>query len=104
MLNLIFFVLIFMSFDVKDIWFFISKYLDGLDVMNFDLDYFVVNVILKIKYLESIEGYGLIFIIGRGNELCVVVIYLLVYLVIGKFLKSIVVDMGGFWKIIIGDS
>ncbi len=102
--NLIPSALILTSLDVKDIRFPTSKYLDGSDAMNPDPDYSAVNVILKTKHPESIEGHGLTFTIGRGNELCVAAIHSLAHLVIGKSLKSIAADMGGFWKTITGDS
>lgn len=75
-------IIIIINVCFKDIWFFIFLELDGLDVMNFDLDYFVVYVILEINYLDKVEGYGFIFMIGRGNEICVKVIEVFFYLVI----------------------
>ncbi len=89
---------------VKDIRFPTSKSLDGSDAMNPDPDYSAAYVILKTTHSEGIEGHGLTFTIGRGNELCVAAIKSLSYLIIGKSLDSITADMGAFWKMITGDS
>ena len=90
--------------EVKDIRFPTSKSLDGSDAMNPDPDYSAAYVVLKTNHREALEGHGLTFTIGRGNELCVAAIHALSHLVIGKSLKYISEDMGGFWKDITGDS
>ncbi len=89
---------------VKDIRFPTSKTLDGSDAMNPDPDYSAAYVILKTTHSEGLEGHGLTFTIGRGNELCVAAIKSLSYLIIGKSLDSFAADMGAFWKMITGDS
>ena len=96
--------LIITDIEVKDIRFPTSKTLDGSDAMNPDPDYSAAYVILKTNHADNIEGHGLTFTIGRGNELCVAAINSLAHLVIGKSLKSIADDMAGFWKTITGDS
>jgi len=88
----------------KDIRFPTSKSLDGSDAMNPDPDYSAAYVILKTDHPDDIEGHGLTFTIGRGNELCVAAIKSLSHLVIGKSLDDIKKDMAGFWKTITGDS
>ncbi|MEO9511258.1 MAG: L-fuconate dehydratase [Flavobacteriaceae bacterium] len=88
---------------VKDIRFPTSKSLDGSDAMNPDPDYSAAYVILKTNDSE-LEGHGLTFTIGRGNELCVQAIKSLSYLVKGKSLESFTSNMGEFWKMITGDS
>ena len=90
--------------EVKDIRFPTSKSLDGSDAMNPDPDYSAAYVILKTNHSQGIEGHGLTFTIGRGNELCVAAIEALSYLLIGKTLESFTADMGAFWKMITGDS
>jgi L-fuconate dehydratase len=90
--------------EVKDIRFPTSKSLDGSDAMNLDPDYSAAYVILKTDHPNNIEGHGLTFTIGRGNELCVAAIKSLSYLIIGKNLESFTTDMGAFWKMITGDS
>ena len=89
--------------EVKDVRFPTSKSLDGSDAMNPDPDYSAAYVILKTDH-PDFEGHGLTFTIGRGNELCVQAIKSLSYLVTGKSLASFTSNMGGFWKMITGDS
>jgi L-fuconate dehydratase len=88
----------------KDIRFPTSRTLDGSDAMNPDPDYSAAYIILKTDHPDNIEGHGLTFTIGRGNELCVQAIKSLSYLIIGKTLESFTNDMAGFWKMITGDS
>jgi L-fuconate dehydratase len=88
----------------KDIRFPTSRTLDGSDAMNPDPDYSAAYVILKTDHPQGLEGHGLTFTIGRGNELCVQAINALAYLVIGQTLESFVEDMAGFWRMITGDS
>jgi len=90
--------------DIKDIRFPTSKSLDGSDAMNPDPDYSAAYVILKTNHPDNIEGHGLTFTIGRGNEICVAAIKSLVPLIIGKNLNDFIKDMGAFWKMITGDS
>jgi L-fuconate dehydratase len=88
----------------RDIRFPTSRTLDGSDAMNPDPDYSAAYVIIKTDHPEGIEGHGLTFTIGRGNELCVQAIYSLSYLIIGKTIESFTQNMAGFWKMITGDS
>ncbi len=88
----------------KDIRFPTSKSLDGSDAMNPDPDYSAAYVILKTNREDDIEGHGLTFTIGRGNELCTQAIESLSYLIKGKTLESFTSNMGAFWKMITGDS
>lgn len=89
---------------VKDIRFPTSRYLDGSDAMNPDPDYSAAYVILKTDHPDGLEGHGLTFTIGRGNELCVAAVHALAPLVKGKTLESFTRNMGAFWKMITGDS
>lgn len=90
--------------EVKDVRFPTSQSLDGSDAMNPDPDYSAAYVILKTNHKNQLEGHGLTFTIGRGNELCVAAIKSLSYLIVGKTLESFTADMGAFWKMITGDS
>lgn len=92
-----------LSIETKDIRFPTSKSLDGSDAMNKDPDYSAAYVILKTND-PKLEGHGLTFTEGRGNELCVAAIQSLSYLLIGKSLKDIAADMAGFWRMITGDT
>ena len=89
---------------VKDIRFPTSKTLDGSDAMNPDPDYSAAYVILRTDHPDGIEGHGLTFTIGRGNEICVQAIKSMSYLVIGKTLESFTNNMGKFWKMMMSDS
>tara|TARA_R110000868_G_scaffold121034_3_gene321229 strand:+ start:153992 stop:155311 length:1320 start_codon:yes stop_codon:yes gene_type:complete len=90
--------------ETRDVRFPTSKSLDGSDAMNPDPDYSAAYVILKTNHPDSIEGHGLTFTIGRGNELCVAAINSISNLIVGKSLESFTNDMGAFWKMITGDS
>ena len=90
--------------EVKDVRFPTSKHLDGSDAMNPDPDYSAAYVILKTDHPNNLEGHGLTFTIGRGNELCVAAINSLSPLIVGKTLESFTQDMGAFWRMITGDS
>ena len=88
--------------DVIDLRFPTSREHIGSDAMNLDPDYSAAYCILRTD--AGAEGHGLTFTIGRGNELCVAAVRSLSKLVIGKTLESFVEDMGGFWRMITGDS
>lgn len=89
--------------ETKDIRFPTSKNLDGSDAINKDPDYSAAYVILKTNQ-EGLEGHGLTFTLGRGNELCVAAIQSLSYLLIGKSLEEFTTNMCAFWRMITGDS
>ena len=88
----------------RDIRFPTSRDLDGSDAMNPDPDYSAAYVVLKTDDASGLEGHGLTFTIGRGNELCVEAIRSLAPLVVGRSLESFTSDMAGFWRHITGDS
>jgi len=88
----------------RDIRFPTSQMLDGSDAMNPDPDYSAAYVTLHTDSPEGLEGHGLTFTIGRGNELCVAACKALAPLIIGKTLESFTADMAGFWRMITGDS
>lgn len=93
------------NIETVDVRFPTSKSLAGSDAMNADPDYSAAYVILKTKRADGLEGHGLTFTIGRGNELCVGAIKALAHLVVGKDLESITQNFGAFWKTLIsGDS
>lgn len=85
-----------------DIRFPTSKSLDGSDAMNADPDYSAAYVILKTD--TELEGHGLTFTIGRGNDICVKAIDALKPFVLGRSLRDMTDDMGQFWHDITGDS
>lgn len=88
---------------VKDIRFPTSRTLDGSDAMNPDPDYSAAYLILKTN-VDGLEGHGLTFTIGRGNELCCAAIEILAGKLAGRNLDDLTADMRGFWAEITGDS
>ena len=88
---------------VRDIRFPTSHSLDGSDAMNTDPNYSAAYVVLKTD-TQGLEGHGLTFTIGRGNELCVAAINALKPLLVGHTVESFTRDMGAFWKYITSDS
>src|SRR5919206_2529948 len=87
-----------------DIRFPTSRALDGSDAMNADPDYSAAYVILRTDSSAGLEGHGLTFTIGRGNEICCAAIEALRPLVMGADLATVASDMGGFWRRVTGDS
>jgi L-fuconate dehydratase len=87
-----------------DVRFPTSRDLSGSDAMNEAPDYSAAYVILETDSPEGLEGHGMTFTIGRGNELCVAAIEALAPLVVGRTLESFTEDMGAFWRRVTGDS
>src|SRR5215210_1145237 len=90
--------------SVRDIRFPTSRALDGSDAMNPDPDYSAAYVVLHTDRADGLEGHGLTFTIGRGNELCVAAAESLAPLVRGRTLESITADMAGFWRRLTSDT
>src|SRR3989442_315122 len=90
--------------DVHDIRFPTSRERDGSDAMNPDPDYSAAYVVLSTDRPDGLEGHGLTFTIGRGNELCVAAVRTLAPLVRGLTLEEIKRDMARFWRRLTGDS
>ena len=90
--------------SVRDIRFPTSRSLTGSDAMNKDPDYSAAYLVLHTDSPEGHEGHGLVFTIGRGNEICVTAIEAMKPLVLGRKLESFTADMGAFWRHITGDS
>jgi L-fuconate dehydratase len=67
---------------VFDIRFPTSRQLDGSDAMHPDPDYSAAYVILYTNR-SGLEGHGLTFTIGRGNEICCTAIAALRHPVVG---------------------
>ncbi|CAN7494588.1 L-fuconate dehydratase [Aminobacter sp. LjRoot7] len=88
---------------VLDLRFPTSQHLDGSDAMNPDPDYSAAYVILKTD-APSIEGHGLTFTIGRGNEICCAAIEAMRHLVVGLEMDKVTADMGAFWRHVTSDS
>jgi L-fuconate dehydratase len=87
-----------------DIRFPTSRTLDGSDAMNADPDYSAAYVILRTDSPRGLEGHGLTFTIGRGNDLCCAAIEAVGSRFRGRTLESLAEDMGSFWDLMTGDS
>ena len=91
------------SMRVVDVRFPTSQHLDGSDAMNPDPDYSAAYVILETDQ-PGLEGHGLTFTIGRGNEICCAAIEAMRHLVVGLDMAWVAEDMGRFWRYITSDS
>ncbi len=88
---------------VRDVRFPTSQFLDGSDAMNPDPDYSAAYVILETD-TPGLEGHGLSFTIGRGNDIVCAAIEAMQHLVVGLDLDWIAQDMGRFWRHVTSDS
>src|SRR5438128_4534516 len=89
---------------VRDIRFPTSAMLDGSDAVNVDPDYSATYVVLQTDSPHGLQGYGLAFTNGRGNEICVAAVHALKHHVLGQTLESLTGDLGAFWMRITSDS
>jgi L-fuconate dehydratase len=88
--------------EVLDLRFPTSRTSDGTDAVHQDPDYSAAYVILRTD--SGIEGHGLTFTIGRGNEVCAAAIEAFRHLVVGESLAGITADFGRFWRRLASDS
>ena len=79
-----------------------SRTFAGTDAVHVDPDYSAAYVVLTTD--ASVEGHGLTFTIGRGNEVVAAAIDALRHLVVGQRLADITGDFAGFWRRLAGDS
>lgn len=94
----------FVGIEAYDLRFPTSRTLAGSDAMNPAPDYSAAYVILRTDSPDGLEGHGLTFTIGRGNEVCVAAIQALAPMIIGRTLEAFTANMGAFWRYITGDS
>ncbi len=88
------------TFDIR---FPTSQDLSGSDAMNPDPDYSAAYVVLETDQ-PGLEGHGLTFTIGRGNEICIAAIEALRDRVVGLDLAWIAEAPGRFWRHVTDDS
>ena len=88
---------------VHDIRFPTSRTLDGSDAINRAPDYSATYVVLSTDADDGIEGHGLTFTTGRGNELCVAAVNSLAPFAVGHRLEDIDADQAGFWLSLVGE-
>ena len=90
------------DFSVLDLRFPTSRDQVGSDAVHTDPDYSAAYVVLKTD--AGLEGHGLTFTIGRGNDVCAAGIDAFRYLVVGRDLRDITADFGAFWHSLAGES
>ena len=88
---------------VIDLRFPTSLSLDGSDAMNPDPDYSAAYVILETD-VAGLDGHGLTFTIGRGNDICCMAISAMRHLVVGVELDTVREAPGTFWRHLTSDS
>ncbi|MBW2396308.1 MAG: fuconate dehydratase [Deltaproteobacteria bacterium] len=87
----------------RDIRFPTSDFAHGSDAMNPDPDYSAATATV-LTDVANLEGHGLTFTIGRGNEICVLAIRAFERHVVGRDLDEVEADLGAFWRSLAGDS
>ena len=90
------------ALDVTDIRFPTAEGLHGSDAMHPDPDYSAAYVVVKTSQ-PGLEGHGLTFTIGRGNEIVKLAVEALSFLTVGKTLESITSAFGEWWKSLVND-
>jgi L-fuconate dehydratase len=89
--------------ETHDVRFPTSRTLDGSDAVNVDPDYSAAYVILRTDN-PGLEGHGLTFTNGRGNNVVCAAIEALSPRALGRTLESITADLAGFWYSVAGDT
>lgn len=87
-----------------DVRFPTSRFLDGSDAMNPDPDYSAAYVTLATDDADALTGTGLVFTIGRGNDVQVAAIDALAPYVVGHDVDELLADMGAVWRRLTHDS
>jgi len=90
------------SLVVRDIRFPTSDFLDGSDAIHTDPDYSCAYVILKTS-VAGLDGHGLTFSLGRGNEVIAACCRAYAPFVVGRFLEDIAGDMMGLYHALVNE-
>lgn len=85
---------------VRDVRFPTSREKDGSDALNLG-DYSATYVTLETD--QGLEGNGLTFTNGRGNEICVAAVHALKHHVVGRELEAITADPRRFYRDLVAD-
>jgi len=72
--------------------------------MNPDPDYSAAYVVLRTDDASGPDGHGFAFTIGRGNDVQTAACGALRHLVVGRDVREIVADLGGFARSLTSDS
>jgi L-fuconate dehydratase len=92
------------ALETHDVRFPTSRELDGSDAMNPDPDYSAAYVVLRTDSPDGLCGHGLVFTIGRGNDVQTAALAALAPMVIGQSVEAIIADLGSFARRLTGDS
>jgi L-fuconate dehydratase len=90
------------ALDVVDVRFPTSLELDGSDAMNPDPDYSAAYLVLRTD--DGPDGFGLVFTIGRGNDVQAAAVRALAPFVVGRDVEAVCADLGGFARELTWDS
>ena len=88
--------------EVVDVRFPTSRDLDGSDAMNPDPDYSAAYLVLRTD--DGPDGHGLVFTIGRGNDVQVAAIRSLAPHVLDRPVPETAADLGALYRELVGDS
>jgi L-fuconate dehydratase len=91
------------SLEARDVRFPTSVGGTGSDAMHPNPDYSAAYVVLRTD-IPGLEGHGLTFTIGDGNEICVVAARAFEPMVVGLTLDTIRTDMRAFWRTLVADN
>ncbi len=91
------------GFKTVDVRFPTSRGLDGSDAMNQDPDYSAAYLVLETDD-PKLSGHGLVFTIGRGNDLQCSAIDLLATYAVGRDVDDLAKSMGDFARSLVRDS
>jgi L-fuconate dehydratase len=81
-----------------------SRTLAGSDAVHTDPDYSATYVVLHTDASNGLEGHGITFTLGRGNEVCVAAVNAFAPFVVGRTLESIAADMSAFSRALTNES
>ncbi|MBO9488828.1 L-fuconate dehydratase [Endozoicomonas sp. G2_1] len=90
------------TLKTHDVRFPTSENLDGSDAINKDPDYSAAYVELTTE--QGDKGYGLVFTIGRGNDICCQAIESMKHLVVGYDFSDIKANISEFYDSLRADS
>lgn len=91
------------GFKTVDVRFPTSRGLDGSDAMNQDPDYSAAYLVLETDD-PKLSGHGLVFTIGRGNDLQCDAIKLSAGYAVGRDVDDLAKSMGNFARALVRDS
>ncbi|NID06705.1 L-fuconate dehydratase [Luteibacter jiangsuensis] len=92
------------ALDTFDVRFPTSIDHDGSDAMNPDPDYSAAYVVMRTDSPDGLAGYGLVFTIGRGNDVQTAALAALEPMVLGRDVDDVVQRLGDFARELVGDS